>query len=73
MNLKGDYEGSSLNSILQLLCDDQRTGILRVTSGDKQSRVVFKEGTIVYAIGSHKEARLGSILRRAGGSVGRTS
>lgn len=66
MNLKGDYEGSSLNSILQLLCDDQRTGILRVTSGDKQSRVVFKEGTIVYAIGSHKEARLGAILRRDG-------
>ena len=66
MNLKGDYEGSSLNSILQLLCDDQRTGILRVTSGEKQSRVVFKEGTIVYAIGSHKEARLGAILRRDG-------
>ena len=66
MNLKGDFEGSFLGSIMQLLCDDQRTGILRVRNENRESRVIFKEGNIVYAMGSHKEARLGSILRRDG-------
>lgn len=66
MNLQGDFDGSFLGNIMQLLCDDQRTGILRVKSENRESRVVFKEGTIVYAIGSHKEARLGAILRRDG-------
>ena len=66
MNLQGDFEGAFLSNIMQLLCDDQRTGILRVTSGDKHSRVIFKEGNIVYAMGSYKEARLGAILRRDG-------
>ncbi|MBF0390915.1 MAG: DUF4388 domain-containing protein [Desulfamplus sp.] len=66
MNLQGDFEGLFLTSILQLLCNDQKTGMLRVTSGDNECKVFFEEGTIVYATGSQKESRLGYILRRDG-------
>ncbi|MBF0230812.1 MAG: DUF4388 domain-containing protein [Desulfamplus sp.] len=66
MNLQGDFEGLFLTSILQLLCNDQKTGLLRVTSGDNECKVFFEEGTIVYASGSHKESRLGYILRQDG-------
>jgi hypothetical protein len=66
MNLQGDFEGLFLTSILQLLCNEQKTGLLRVTSGPNESRVFFQDGTIVYASGSQKEVRLGYILRREG-------
>lgn len=64
MNLQGDFEGSFLTSILQLLSDDQRTGTLSVGSGEKECKVFFREGTIVYAQSSQKQFRLGSLLRR---------
>jgi predicted transcriptional regulator len=64
MNLQGEFESSFLTSILQLLCDDQNTGILHVSCGRKECQVMFKEGTIVYAQSSQKRARLGSLLRR---------
>ncbi len=64
MNLQGDFEGPFLTSILQLLCDDQNTGILQVNCGTRECKVFFREGTIVYAQSSSKEARLGAILRR---------
>ncbi|MBU0910653.1 MAG: DUF4388 domain-containing protein, partial [Proteobacteria bacterium] len=66
MNLQGEFEGSFLTSILQLLCDDQNTGILQVSCGRKECQVMFKEGTIVYAQSSQKRARLGALLRRDG-------
>ena len=66
MNLQGDFEGLFLTSILQLLCNDQKSGLLRVTSGNNEGKVFFEEGTIVYAAGSQKESRLGYILRRDG-------
>jgi hypothetical protein len=66
MNLQGDFEGMFLTSILQLLCNDQKTGLLRVASGDKECKVFFEKGTIVYASGSQKESRLGYILWRDG-------
>jgi len=66
MNLQGDFEGLFLTSILQLLCNDQKTGLLRVTSGENECKVFFEAGTIVYASGSQKESRLGYILRRDG-------
>ncbi len=66
MNLQGDFEGLFLTSILQLLCNDQKSGLLRVTSGKNECKVFFEEGTIVYAAGSQKESRLGYILRRDG-------
>ncbi len=66
MNLQGDFEGLTLASILQLLCNDQKTGVLTVTCDDDQSRVFFEQGTIVYASASLKEARLGYLMRADG-------
>jgi len=66
MNLQGDFEGLTLASILQLLCNDQKTGVLTVTSGDEESRVFFEQGTIVYASSSLKESRLGFLIRNDG-------
>ncbi len=66
MNLQGDFEGLNLASIFQLLCNDQKTGFLRVTSGDRESRVFFEQGTIVHASASLKEARLGFLMRSDG-------
>ncbi len=66
MNLQGDFEGLTLASILQLLCNDLKTGVLTVTSEDEESRVFFDQGTIVYASASLKEARLGSLMRADG-------
>lgn len=66
MNLQGDFEGITLASILQLLCNDQKTGVLTVTCDDEQSRVFFESGTIVYASASLKEARLGYLMRNDG-------
>lgn len=66
MNLQGEFEGSFLTSILQLLCYEQNSGILLVTCGRKECKVIFQEGTIVYAQSSQKKARLGAMLRRDG-------
>lgn len=66
MNLHGDFEGSFLTNILQLLCDDHNTGILQVRSGRKICKVFFREGAIVYAQSSEQRARLGEMLERDG-------
>ena len=66
MNLQGDFEGLTLASILQLLCNDQKTGVLTVTCEKEESRVFFEQGTIIYASASLKEARLGFLMRNDG-------
>lgn len=66
MNLQGDFEGSFLTSILQLLCDEQNTGILQVRCGGKECKVIFNGGTIIYAQCSQKNHRLGALLSRDG-------
>lgn len=66
MNLQGDFEGAFLTSILQLLCEDQNTGILQVICGKKKCKVFFQNGTIVYAQSSQKSVRLGALLKRDG-------
>ena len=66
MNLQGDFEGLTLASILQLLCNDQKTGVLSVTCDDEERKVFFEQGTIIYATASLKEARLGFLLRNDG-------
>jgi hypothetical protein len=64
MTLKGDFETLFLASILQLLCNDGKTGVLRVTNDEDQTEVYLQEGAIIYASGSRKEERLGRLLTR---------
>lgn len=62
MSLKGNFETFNLNSIFQLLSDDQKTGVLRVRNKDKEIRIYLKDGEIIYATGSQNEDRLGHFL-----------
>jgi hypothetical protein len=66
MSLTGTFETFKLNSIFQLLNDDQKTGILKVRKEDKEIRIYLKNGEIVYAAGSHKRDRLGYFLKSNG-------
>lgn len=66
MDLQGNFESLFLTSLLQLLCDESKSGMLRVTSEDKESKVFFQNGTIVYAVSSEKQSRLGYLLRNKG-------
>ncbi|MBN2467417.1 MAG: DUF4388 domain-containing protein [Deltaproteobacteria bacterium] len=66
MSLKGNFESFFLASVLQLLANDKKTGILHIKEGKNQVKVYLEEGTIIYAIGSQTENRLGHLLRSKG-------
>ena len=66
MPLSGDIETVYLFSILQLLCNDKKTGVLRVWKGVEDVKIYLNEGTIIYATGSQKKFRLGYLLRTSG-------
>ncbi len=66
MALKGNIETFYLSSILQLLAQDKKTGILTIAEKERMVRVYIKNGNIVYAVGTQKEVRLGYLLRTKG-------
>ena len=66
MALKGKIESIFLSSILQLLCNDKKTGVLRVWNDENEVKIYLHDGTIVYAKSSQKKHRLGYLLRSKG-------
>ncbi len=62
MSLKGNLEAFPLSSVLQFLSNDQKTGLLHIKSNKKRVKVIINNGAIIYAMGTQKEFRLGSIL-----------
>jgi len=66
MPLSGNFETFNLNSIFQLLSDDQKTGVLKVKNEDREIRIYLKDGEIIYATGSQKNDRLGHFLKTSG-------
>jgi CheY-like chemotaxis protein len=66
MSLKGNLKTTFIADILQLLCLEQKNGVLRVTSGKNEVKVFFEEGIIVYARESQKDDRLGYLLKSEG-------
>ena len=66
MALKGNIETFYLSSILQLLAQDKKTGVLTIADKGRMVRVFIKGGNIVYAMGTQKEVRLGYLLRTKG-------
>ncbi|MHC4458582.1 MAG: DUF4388 domain-containing protein [Planctomycetota bacterium] len=66
MALKGNFENFYLNSIMQLLHNDKKTGVFRATNGEDEAFIYFNEGAVTYAIGSQREARLGYLLKKRG-------
>ena len=66
MSLNGNLETISLDGILQLLCQEGKTGVCRVNNGNQKYQIFLLEGDIVYAIESGKESRLGRLLTADG-------
>jgi hypothetical protein len=66
MAIKGELETFYLTTILQLLDNEQKTGVLEVRDGVHVVKIFFHEGTIIYATSSEKKYSLGNLLRRKG-------
>jgi hypothetical protein len=66
MGLNGDLATFSLGSILQLVCDERKTGVLTVYNQKKKYQIILNNGNIVYALGSENEARIGTVLLKTG-------
>jgi hypothetical protein len=66
MPLTGNFETFNLNSIFQLLSNEQKTGVLKVKNEEKEIRIFLKDGEIIYATGSQENERLGYFLKSSG-------
>jgi hypothetical protein len=62
MPLTGNIETFHITNVLQLLHNEQKTGILKVTAKDESIKVYIKEGNIIHASKSHEKNRLGDLL-----------
>ena len=66
MSLTGNLETFYLSTILQLLHNDQKTGVLRVINNDEEIKVYIQEGAIIHATRSQEKNRLGDLLVKHG-------
>ncbi|MCX8043064.1 MAG: DUF4388 domain-containing protein [Desulfobacterota bacterium] len=63
MSIKGSLATCYLASLLQLLCNDRKTGTLRLWDGDHRVTIAIKDGAIVNATSSVLQEQLGYLLR----------
>jgi hypothetical protein len=66
MSIKGSIESIYLSSMLQMLCNDGKTGILRIWDAGNEVKIYLHDGNIIYATSSRKQHRLGFLLRSKG-------
>ena len=67
MSLAGNLKTIAFSDILQLLSAGNKTGILRVDSGNRCKEVAFNDGNIIFATSlNSSEDLLGSLLLRRG-------
>jgi len=66
MPLIGNIETFHITNVLQLLHNDQKTGILKITSKNEAIKVYIKQGNIINATKSHEKNRLGDLLIKHG-------
>jgi len=66
MPLTGNIETFHITNVLQLLHNDQKTGILKVSWKDETITVYIREGNIINATKSHEKNRLGDLLIKHG-------
>ncbi len=66
MALKGDFHTVYITTILQMLCDENKTGVLRARGPkDYQVKLFLQDGAILCVMGTLKRARLGSLLQHS--------
>ena len=66
MSIKGNLKTFLLPSLLQMLCNEKKTGVLEVHDKGKKAQVYMKEGNIIYAVSSDKKNLLGILARKKG-------
>jgi len=64
--IKGSLDTISLSGIIQLLCEENKSGLLRVENDQGEFQIIFREGNIVYAIRPSKNDLLGDLLKQDG-------
>jgi len=62
MSITGNINTFHLSSLLQLLSNDKKTGILELTDGNDIVQIFLSEGTIINAFGSSRVERLTNYL-----------
>jgi len=66
MDLAGDLKTFFITTILQLLNNTAKSGVLRVWRGEDEVRVFLEGGAIIYAMKSQHDNRLGQLLKQQG-------
>ena len=66
MTLQGDFDTLFLASILQLLCNEGKTGVLRASDGENRVQTFISKGVIICVMGSQEKFRLGYLLTEGG-------
>ena len=66
MAIKGSLDTISLSGIIQLLCEENKSGLLRVKNDQGKFQIIFREGNIVYAVRPSKHDLLGELLKQDG-------
>jgi hypothetical protein len=66
MTIQGNIKTFYLSSLLQILADDKKTGVLRVSNQEDSISVYFREGDIIFATSSVHQEQLGYLLRSEG-------
>jgi hypothetical protein len=64
MSIQGDIQTFSLSAIGRLIHEERKTGILKVSSGQFETRIYFQEGGIIFISGDLAEdLSLGALLK----------
>jgi CheY-like chemotaxis protein len=66
MSLVGNLEDLGLGEILQIVSLSRKSGVLQLTSRDREGRVIFHDGQVIRASASTHPENLGDLVLRAG-------
>lgn len=66
MSITGNLRTLELTELLQWLAQGQKTGALVINSGEREKRVYFRTGKIIFSESSNPDEHLGSFLLREG-------
>ncbi len=66
MALSGDLKTFFITSILQLLHNNAKTGVLRIWCRNDKVKIYVHDGAIIYAMKLQHDHRLGQLLQKQG-------
>ena len=66
MSLVGNLEDLGLGEILQIVSLSRKSGVLQLTSREREGRVIFHDGQVIRASASTHPENLGDLVLRAG-------